>query len=72
MTHYLIGIRRMGSGKCHLPAPSGPGNIIRNSKIFCEYDFIQARMLSRSQASSKVTRMRDFDILKSWADGSWE
>jgi 2'-5' RNA ligase len=46
--------------------------LIKNSKILCEYDFIQNRMLSRSQALSKATRMRDFDILKVWADGSWE
>jgi hypothetical protein len=29
-------------------------------------------MLSRAQALSKATMMRDFDILKTWADGSWE
>ncbi len=29
-------------------------------------------MLSRAQAMSKATRMRDFDILKVWDDGSWE
>lgn len=46
--------------------------LIKNSKILCEYDFIQERMLSRSQALSKATRKRDFDILKVWADGSWE
>jgi hypothetical protein len=46
--------------------------LLRNSKILCEYDFIQGRMLSRAQALSKATRMRDFDILKSWAEGSWE
>jgi 2'-5' RNA ligase len=46
--------------------------LLRNSKILCEYDFIQERMLSRAQALSKATRMRDFDILKSWDDGSWE
>jgi 2'-5' RNA ligase len=46
--------------------------LLRNSRILCEYDFIQERMLSRAQALSKATRMRDFDILKSWADGSWE
>jgi hypothetical protein len=46
--------------------------LLRNSKILCEYDFIQGRMLSRAQALSKATRIRDFDILKSWADGSWE
>ena len=46
--------------------------LLRNSKILCEYDFIQYRMLSRAQALSRATRMRDFDILKLWADGSCE
>jgi hypothetical protein len=46
--------------------------LLRNRKIVCEYDFIQRRMLSRKQALSKATRMRDYDILKTWADGSWE
>jgi 2'-5' RNA ligase len=44
--------------------------LLRNSKIVCEYDFIQKRMLSRKQALSKATRMRDYDILKMWDDGS--
>ncbi len=42
--------------------------LLRNSKILCEYDFIQSRMLSRAQALSRATMMRDFDILKLWAD----
>ncbi len=46
--------------------------LLRNSRILCEYDFIQERMLSRAQALSRATRKRDFDILRSWADGSWE
>ncbi|MDD1685827.1 2'-5' RNA ligase family protein [Methanoregula sp.] len=46
--------------------------LLRNSRIVCEYDFIQGRMLTRAQAMSKATQMRDFDILKSWDDGSWE
>jgi 2'-5' RNA ligase len=46
--------------------------LLRNSKIVCEYDFIQQRMLSRAQALSKATMMRDFDILKLWDDGGWE
>jgi 2'-5' RNA ligase len=46
--------------------------LIRNSKIICEYDFIQNRMLSRAQALSRATMKRDFDILKIWDDGSWE
>jgi hypothetical protein len=29
-------------------------------------------MLTRAQALSKATMKRDFDILKVWADGSWE
>jgi 2'-5' RNA ligase len=46
--------------------------LIRNSRILCEYDFIQERMLSRAQALSRATRKRDFNLLKAWADGSWE
>jgi 2'-5' RNA ligase len=46
--------------------------LLRNTKILCEYDFIQERMLSRAQALSKSTLMRDLDILKSWDKGSWE
>ncbi len=46
--------------------------LLRNSKILCEYDFIQDRMLSRHKHLGKATMMRDFDILKLWADGSWE
>jgi 2'-5' RNA ligase len=46
--------------------------LLRNSRILCEYDFIQGRMLTRAQALSKATMKRDFDILKVWADGSWE
>ena len=46
--------------------------LLRNSRILCEYDFIQNRMLIRAQALRKATMMRDFDILKSWADGNWE
>ncbi len=46
--------------------------LIRNTRILCEYDFIQERMLSRAQALSRATMKRDFDILKIWADGIWE
>jgi 2'-5' RNA ligase len=46
--------------------------LLRNTRILCEYDFIQERMLSRAQALSKATLMRDLDILKSWDDGIWE
>ncbi len=46
--------------------------LLRNSRILCEYDFIQERMLSRAQAQSRATRKRDFDILKVWEEGNWE
>jgi hypothetical protein len=46
--------------------------LLRNSRILCEYDFIQNRMLSRAQALSRATMMRDRDILTSSADGSGE
>lgn len=46
--------------------------LLRNSRILCEYDFIQDRMLSRAQALSKATKNRDFDILKIWHDGRLE
>ena len=46
--------------------------LLRNSKILCEYDFIQERMLSRAQALSRATRTRDFAILKLWDDGKCE
>jgi 2'-5' RNA ligase len=46
--------------------------LLRNSKILCEYDFIQQRMLSRAQARSRATMKRDFDILKLWDDGGQE
>jgi 2'-5' RNA ligase len=44
--------------------------LLRNSQIMCEYDFSQNRMLSRAQARSKATFMRDLDVLKLWADES--
>jgi len=43
--------------------------LLRNTKILCEYDFVQQRMLSRAQALSRATMKRDFAILKSWSDG---
>ena len=46
--------------------------LLRNSRIICEYDFVQERMLTRAQALSRATMKRDFDILKAWTDGSWE
>ena len=46
--------------------------LLKNSRILCEYDFVQERMLSKAQAESRATRKRDFDMLKVWDDGSWE
>jgi len=46
--------------------------LLRNSKILCEYDFVQGRMLTRAQARSKATMKRDFEILRLWDDGSGE
>jgi len=46
--------------------------VLRNSRILCEYDFIQNRMLSPAQARSRATRMRDLDILKMWDDNCRE
>ncbi|NMB79673.1 MAG: 2'-5' RNA ligase family protein [Methanomicrobiales archaeon] len=43
--------------------------LLKNSNVLCEYDFVQQRMLTASQARSKATLMRDLDILKAWGDG---
>jgi len=44
--------------------------LLRNSRIVCEYDFLQERMLTRAQALSRATKKRDLDILKAWSDGN--
>ena len=44
-------------------------SLLRNSRIVCEYDFIQERMLTPAQARSRATFMRDLDILRAWDDG---
>lgn len=41
--------------------------LLKNSRILCEYDFLQERMLSRAQALSRATWKRDLDILKAWS-----
>ncbi len=46
--------------------------LLRNSKILCEYDFVQGRMLSRAQALSKATMKRDFEIIRLWPDEDGE
>jgi len=46
--------------------------LLRNSRILCEYDFVQGRMLSRAQALSRATRKRDYDILRTWENGERE
>jgi len=43
--------------------------LLRNTKILCEYDFVQQRMLTRAQALSRATLMRDLEILKIWDNG---
>jgi 2'-5' RNA ligase len=43
--------------------------LLRNSRIVCEYDFLQERMLTRAQALSKATKKRDLDLLKAWDAG---
>lgn len=43
--------------------------LLRNAKVLCEYDFVQQRMLTPSQAKSRATWMRDLDALKAWEDG---
>lgn len=46
--------------------------LLKNRKILCEYDFIQQRMLTRAQALSRATLLRDRDILRSWGeDEGW-
>jgi len=42
--------------------------LLRNSRILCEYDFVQGRVLSRAQALSRATQKRDLDILRAWED----
>jgi hypothetical protein len=44
--------------------------LLRDTKILCEYDFVQQRMLTRAQALSRATMKRDREILKVWEDGS--
>lgn len=46
--------------------------LMRDTKILCEYDFIQERMLTRAQALSRATMKRDFEILRLWDDESRE
>jgi 2'-5' RNA ligase len=48
--------------------------LLKNSSVICEYDFVQERMLTPSQARSKATFMRDLGIMRAWGDGSeeWE
>lgn len=40
--------------------------LLRNSRVLCEYDFIQKRMLTPAQARSKATLTRDLEILRTW------
>lgn len=45
--------------------------LLRNTKILCEYDFVQQRMLTRAQALSRATMKRDLEILKLWDREKW-
>lgn len=54
---------------CHHPIRA---TLLKNSRILCEYDFIQDRMLTRAQATSRATMKRDRDILKAWGDDGEE
>lgn len=40
--------------------------LLKDSRILCEYDFLQHRMLTPAQALSRATFMRDRDILRAW------
>jgi len=46
--------------------------LLRNSRILCEYDFVQRRMLTRAQALGRATMKRDLEILRLWEDGNRE
>jgi 2'-5' RNA ligase len=46
--------------------------LLRNSRILCEYDFLQERMLTRAQALSRATKKRDLDLLKVWPEEDGE
>jgi len=49
----------------HHPHPIR-ATLLRNSRILCEYDFLQQRMLSPSQARCKATRVRYHGMLRAW------
>ena len=46
--------------------------LLKNSRIVCEYDFLQERMLSPAQAMSRATFMRDLAIIRAWESGEPE
>lgn len=46
--------------------------LLRNSRILCEYDFVQCRMLTAAQARGRATQMRDRDSLRAWEEGDGE
>jgi 2'-5' RNA ligase len=51
----------------HRPHPIR-ATLLRDSRILCEYDFVQKRMLTPAQAQGRATRMRHRDILRAWED----
>lgn len=44
--------------------------LLRDSRVLCEYDFIQKRMLTRSQARSRATLKRDIRFMNARARGT--
>lgn len=46
--------------------------LLKNSRILCEYDFSQGRMLTRAQAEGRATRLRDNKVLRAWGDREGE
>jgi len=45
--------------------------ILKNSKILCEYDFLQRRLLNRNEALSKRELTRTFHLLDEFFKGNY-
>jgi hypothetical protein len=45
--------------------------ILKNSKILCEYDFLQRRLLNRNEALSKRELTRTFTLLDKYFKGDY-
>lgn len=46
--------------------------ILKNSKILCEYDFLQRRLLNRNEALSKSELTRTFHLLDGFHKGNYD